>query len=145
MEKDKDIVVENLSEQLLVELKRIRLLLVVIVFVLIVGCVCLWCRFVCFRLVLVCFVCFMFSFGCFFFAFCLLVSYLLSWYLAFFLACSINYKIISFSIVMYTNNVFNGSVEYFKYISSSCALVFAYSNKSDEIVTNVIIAPIPKE
>jgi len=34
---DKDIVVENLSEQLLVELKRIRLLLVVIVFVLIVG------------------------------------------------------------------------------------------------------------
>ena len=33
----KDIVVENLSEQLLVELKRIRLLLVVIVFVLIVG------------------------------------------------------------------------------------------------------------
>jgi|TARA_B100001113_G_C20602475_1_gene402394 hypothetical protein len=37
MEKDKDIVVENLSEQLLVELKRIRLLLVVIVFVLIVG------------------------------------------------------------------------------------------------------------
>ena len=30
---DKDIVVENLSEQLLVELKRIRLLLVVIVFV----------------------------------------------------------------------------------------------------------------
>tara|TARA_B100000902_G_C26635069_1_gene586333 strand:+ start:368 stop:490 length:123 start_codon:yes stop_codon:yes gene_type:complete len=37
MDKDKDIVVENLSEQLLVELKRIRLLLVVIVFVLIVG------------------------------------------------------------------------------------------------------------
>ena len=37
MEKDKDIVVENLSEQLLVELKRIRLLLFVIVFVLIVG------------------------------------------------------------------------------------------------------------
>ena len=37
MEKDKDIVVENLSKQLLVELKRIRLLLVVIVFVLIVG------------------------------------------------------------------------------------------------------------
>ena len=37
MEKDKDIVVENLSEQLLVELKRIRLLLVLIVFVLIVG------------------------------------------------------------------------------------------------------------
>ena len=37
MEKYKDIVVENLSEQLLVELKRIRLLLVVIVFVLIVG------------------------------------------------------------------------------------------------------------
>ena len=34
---DKDIVVENLSEQLLVELKRIRLLLVVIVFILIVG------------------------------------------------------------------------------------------------------------
>mgnify|MGYP000156004909 FL=1 len=34
---DKDIVIENLSEQLLVELKRIRLLLVVIVFVLIVG------------------------------------------------------------------------------------------------------------
>tara|TARA_B100000315_G_scaffold202262_1_gene194892 strand:+ start:209 stop:337 length:129 start_codon:yes stop_codon:yes gene_type:complete len=34
---DKDIVVDNLSEQLLVELKRIRLLLVVIVFVLIVG------------------------------------------------------------------------------------------------------------
>tara|TARA_X000001036_G_scaffold61846_1_gene52049 strand:- start:898 stop:1026 length:129 start_codon:yes stop_codon:yes gene_type:complete len=34
---DKDIVVENLSEQILVELKRIRLLLVVIVFVLIVG------------------------------------------------------------------------------------------------------------
>ena len=34
---DKNIVVENLSEQLLVELKRIRLLLVVIVFVLIVG------------------------------------------------------------------------------------------------------------
>ena len=34
---DKDIVVENLSEQLLVELKRIRLLLVVIVFVLLVG------------------------------------------------------------------------------------------------------------
>ena len=34
---DKDIVVENLSEQLLVELKRIRLLLVVIVFVLIAG------------------------------------------------------------------------------------------------------------
>ena len=34
---DKDIVVENVSEQLLVELKRIRLLLVVIVFVLIVG------------------------------------------------------------------------------------------------------------
>ena len=37
MDKDTDIVVENLSEQLLVELKRIRLLLVVIVFVLIVG------------------------------------------------------------------------------------------------------------
>ena len=37
MDKDKDIVVENISEQLLVELKRIRLLLVVIVFVLIVG------------------------------------------------------------------------------------------------------------
>ena len=37
MDKDKDIVIENLSEQLLVELKRIRLLLVVIVFVLIVG------------------------------------------------------------------------------------------------------------
>ena len=36
MEKDKDIVVENLSEQLLVELKRISLLLVVIVFDLIV-------------------------------------------------------------------------------------------------------------
>ena len=34
---DKDIVVENLSELLLVELKRIRLLLVVIVFVVIVG------------------------------------------------------------------------------------------------------------
>ena len=34
---DEDIVVENISEQLLVELKRIRLLLVVIVFVLIVG------------------------------------------------------------------------------------------------------------
>ena len=34
---DKDIVIENLSEQLLVELKRMRLLLVVIVFVLIVG------------------------------------------------------------------------------------------------------------
>ena len=37
MDKDKDIVFEYLSEQLLVELKRIRLLLVVIVFVLIVG------------------------------------------------------------------------------------------------------------
>ena len=34
---DEDIVVENISEQLLVELKRIRLLLVVIIFVLIVG------------------------------------------------------------------------------------------------------------
>ena len=34
---DEDIVVENISEQLLVELKRIRLLLVVIVFVLFVG------------------------------------------------------------------------------------------------------------
>jgi len=37
MDKDKDIIVENFSEQLLVELKRIRILLVVIVFVLIVG------------------------------------------------------------------------------------------------------------
>ena len=37
MDKDKDIIVENFSEQLLVELKRIRLLLVVNVFVLIVG------------------------------------------------------------------------------------------------------------
>tara|TARA_B100000029_G_scaffold190402_1_gene188253 strand:- start:236 stop:358 length:123 start_codon:yes stop_codon:yes gene_type:complete len=37
MDKDKDIIVENFSEQLLVELKRIRVLLVVIVFVLIVG------------------------------------------------------------------------------------------------------------
>ena len=36
MDKDKDIVIGNKSEQILIELKRIRLLLVVIVFVLIV-------------------------------------------------------------------------------------------------------------
>ena len=37
MDKDKDIVIGNKSEQILIELKRIRLLLFVILFVLIVG------------------------------------------------------------------------------------------------------------